>query len=78
MKPHMGQGAAVAIEDAAILVRCLERNGADFATAFKLYENSRKDRASLIQEHSRRNKWLRYPMDPDWVFRYDAMEEKLG
>ena len=78
MKPHMGQGAAVAIEDAAILVRCLERHGEDFAAAFKLYENSRKDRASLIQEHSRRNKWLRYPTDPGWVFGYDAMEQQLG
>lgn len=78
MKPHMGQGAAIAIEDAAILVRCLERHGQDFEAAFKLYENSRKDRASLVQKHSRENKWMRDPMDPTWVFAYDALEVRLG
>jgi 6-hydroxynicotinate 3-monooxygenase len=78
MKPHMGQGAAMAIEDAAILVRCLERYGDDIAAAFKLYEISRKDRASLVQRHSRENKWLRNPMDPSWVFDYDAFDESLN
>jgi 6-hydroxynicotinate 3-monooxygenase len=78
MKPHMGQGAAMAIEDAAILVRCLELCGDDYAAAFKLYETSRKDRTSLVQEHSRENKWLRNPMDPSWVFDYDALGEGLS
>jgi 6-hydroxynicotinate 3-monooxygenase len=78
MKPHMGQGAAIAIEDAAVLVRCLERHGEDFAAAFRLYEESRKDRASLVQKHSRENKWMRDPMDPTWVFAYDAFEAALG
>lgn len=77
MKPHMGQGAAIAIEDAAILVRCLERAGDDYSAAFKMYEDSRKDRASLVQQHSRANKWLRDPMDPGWVFEYDAFAEKI-
>ena len=77
MKPHMGQGAAMAIEDAAILVRCLERCGDDFKTAFSVYEMSRKDRTSLVQKHSRDNKWLRHEMDPGWVFHYDALEAPL-
>lgn len=78
MKPHMAQGAAMAIEDAVILVRCLERHGDDFDAAFNLYEVSRKDRASLVQKHSRENKWMRNPMDPGWVFAYDALTEELG
>jgi len=78
MKPHMGQGAAIAIEDAAILVRCLAQCGDDHEAAFSLYETSRKDRASLCQHHSRENKWLRDAMDPTWVFDYDAMEIGLG
>lgn len=78
MKPHMGQGAAIAIEDAAILARCLDQHGDDYQAAFKLYEMSRKDRASMVQKHSRENKWLRNPMDPGWVFHYDAVYDDLG
>ena len=78
MKPHMGQGAAMAIEDAAILVRCLDRCGEDHAAAFALYEQSRKGRCERIQQGSRDNKWLRNPMDPGWVFAYDAMTAPLG
>jgi 6-hydroxynicotinate 3-monooxygenase len=78
MKPHMAQGAAIAIEDAAVLTRCLEHCGDDLEAAFGLYEASRKDRASLVQKHSRENKWMRQPMDPSWVFGYDALKEKLA
>ena len=78
MKPHMGQGAAVAIEDAAVLVRGLELAQGDHGAAFKLYEDSRKDRASLVQKGSRENKWMRDPMDPTWVFEYDAMQQTLA
>ena len=78
MKPHMGQGAAIAIEDAAVLVRAIALAGPDHARAFKLYEHSRKDRASRVQQGSRENKWLRAPMDPGWVFAYDAMRAPLA
>jgi 6-hydroxynicotinate 3-monooxygenase len=77
MKPHMGQGAAMAIEDAAILARSLDRHKGDYATAFSVYERARKDRTSLVQQHSRDNKWLRHEMDPSWVFAYDALTEEL-
>jgi 6-hydroxynicotinate 3-monooxygenase len=75
MKPHMAQGAAMAIEDAAMLVRCLTEVGADrFSDAFKLYEANRISRTSRIQQGSQRNTWLRDPSDgnPDWVFDYDV------
>lgn len=78
MKPHMGQGAAMAIEDAAILVRSLEHCGEDHAAAFALYEESRKGRCEAVQQGSRDNRWLRNPMDPGWVFSYDAMTVPLG
>ncbi len=78
MKPHMAQGAAIAIEDAAILTRCLEQCGDDLAAAFSVYEASRKDRASQVQKQSRENKWLRHPMDPSWVFEYDALTAELS
>ena len=78
MKPHMAQGAAIAIEDAAVLNRCLEQRADDLEAGFSLYEASRKDRASRVQKQSRENRWLRQPMDPSWVFGYDALTEKLG
>ncbi len=37
MKPHMAQGAAMAIEDAAMLTRCLDEVGvSDYTNAFSL------------------------------------------
>ncbi len=78
MKPHMGQGAAMAIEDAAMLFRCLEKTGLqDYRAGFRLYEANRKDRATLVQETSRSNRWLREPTDPSWVFGYDVFNVPL-
>lgn len=76
MKPHMGQGAGMAIEDGAVLARSLvaESNVRD---ALRLYENNRKDRTAKVQEHSRINTWLKYPTDTDWVYAYDAVEVPL-
>ncbi len=79
MKPHLGQGAAMAAEDAAILVRCLEAFGfKDLKAAFDLYEASRKARTSDVQHHSHLNKWMRHETDPGWVFGYDPMNQELG
>lgn len=78
MKPHMGQGAAMAIEDAAMLVRCLDYCPPDdFERAFAIYRASRIDRVTHVQEVSRHNSWLRDPTDPTWVFGYDAFKEPL-
>ena len=78
MKPHMAQGAAIAIEDAAVLVRCLEKCGDELDTALSLYENTRQGRAAAVQEHSRLNKWMRAPMDLSWAYGYDALSVELG
>jgi 6-hydroxynicotinate 3-monooxygenase len=78
MKPHMGQGAAMAIEDAAMLARCLsEITNADHPSAFALYETNRKERASRVQAVSNANTWLRTQEDPSWVFGYDIFETPL-
>jgi salicylate hydroxylase/6-hydroxynicotinate 3-monooxygenase len=73
MTPYMAQGAASAIEDAAVLARCLDGvtvNGV--AAAFKLYEAIRKPRATAIQQGSAKNNWMRTDTNPDWVYGYDA------
>ena len=78
MKPHMGQGAAMAIEDAAMLARCLaETDVGDHSIAFALYEANRKERASRVQAVSNANTWLRTQEDPSWVFGYDIFEVPL-
>jgi 6-hydroxynicotinate 3-monooxygenase len=78
MKPHMAQGAAMAIEDAAMLTRCLDEVGAtDYAGAFALYEANRATRASKVQLVSHNNTWLRTNEDPSWVFGYDVFNVPL-
>ncbi|MHC8944060.1 6-hydroxynicotinate 3-monooxygenase [Advenella incenata] len=78
MKPHMAQGACMAIEDAAMLTRCLEETGlGDYRTAFELYEANRKERASKVQSVSNANTFLLKQEDPGWVYGYDLYEQDL-
>jgi len=77
MKPHMAQGAGMAIEDAAMLTRCLAESPTDHELAFRLYEANRKDRTSKVQFYSHENNWLRDNADVDWVFDYDVFNERL-
>jgi len=79
MTPYMAQGAAMAIEDAAVLSRCLdgvEREGV--ANAFRRFEATRRERTTRVQETSRRNTWLREKTDTDWVYTYDAWSVPLA
>jgi salicylate hydroxylase len=52
--PYMAQGAAMAIEDGAVLARCLKA-GTDVAASLERYESLRRDRTARIQAGSRRN-----------------------
>jgi len=79
MTPYMAQGAAMAIEDAAVVSRCLkgvDRDGV--ADALLRFEATRKDRTSRVQLSSRSNTWLKNPTDPDWVYGYDAWNTPLA
>jgi len=78
MTPYMAQGAATAIEDAAVLARCLERDG-DFESAFRRYEAHRKPRTSLIQAISSANTWMKGgDHDTSWLYGYDAWNAPLN
>jgi salicylate hydroxylase len=46
MVPFLAQGAVMAIEDAFVLARCLEKSATDHATAFARYETARRARAN--------------------------------
>jgi salicylate hydroxylase len=53
MFPFLGQGAAQAIEDAAVLAGCLAADPGDPPTALRRYEDLRKQRATRVQQASR-------------------------
>ncbi|HTO50407.1 MAG TPA: FAD-dependent monooxygenase [Burkholderiales bacterium] len=80
MTPYMAQGGATAIEDAAVLARCLAAaGGEDFAGAFASYEAHRKPRTSRIQAISSANTWLRQAEDDTaWLYGYDAWNAPLA
>jgi 2-polyprenyl-6-methoxyphenol hydroxylase-like FAD-dependent oxidoreductase len=79
MTPYMAQGAASALEDAAVLSRCMDGVDADgVAHALRRYEATRKPRTSEIQGSSRKNTWMRSETDPTWVYGYDAWTTPLA
>jgi salicylate hydroxylase len=79
MMPFMAQGAGQAIEDAAVLARCLSSNDfADHTAAFEAYQQARHDRTAEIQIASRGNNWLKSGTNADWVYGYDAWSVHLG
>lgn len=79
MTPWMAQGAAVCMEDAAVLSRCLQgvdRDGLE--QAFRRYEMTRMPRAAEIQRVASANTFNRGRTDPSWVYGYDAWEAPLA
>ena len=80
MTPYMAQGGATAVEDAAVLARCLEDvEGDDLAGAFRRYEAHRKPRTSRIQAISSANTWMKGGNeDTSWLYGYDAWSVPLS
>jgi 6-hydroxynicotinate 3-monooxygenase len=72
MRPFMGAGGAMAIEDGAILSRCLAERE-EPSEAFHQYETTRVERVGEVQRLSIENSWMRGPStDTDWFYCYDA------
>ncbi len=76
MTPYMASGAAMALEDAAILTRAVDE-AETLESAFRLYETTRKPRTSAVQAGSSKNTWMRTETDPDWLYGYDASRVPL-
>jgi salicylate hydroxylase len=53
--PFLAQGAALAIEDAAVLASCLQQTPADTEGALRRYEGARRGRAARVQREAQRN-----------------------
>jgi 6-hydroxynicotinate 3-monooxygenase len=77
MRPFMAAGGAMAVEDAAILSRCLEKFD-DPAEAFRCYDATRIPRVADVQRISIENSWMRGPTDTDWFYCYDACTAPLA
>ena len=81
MLPFMAQGSAMAIEDAAILARCLEGFG-ELELALSRYQSLRRERTArvILQSRAQTNLYQRLTGDKkrqratstDWVYGFDA------
>jgi salicylate hydroxylase/6-hydroxynicotinate 3-monooxygenase len=77
MTPYMAQGAATAMEDAAVLARALAEFD-DIGTALQRYELHRKPRTARIQAISSANTWMKGGNeDTSWLYGYDAWNAPL-
>ncbi len=77
MRPFMAAGGAMAVEDAAILARCL-REFDDLDAALRAYEATRIGRVADVQRISIANSWMRGPTETDWFYCYDACTAPLA
>jgi len=75
--PYMAAGGAMAVEDAAILSRCLATFD-DRDAAFASYTATRIPRVADVQRISLENSWMRGPTDTDWFYCYDPCTAPLA
>ena len=79
MTPYVAQGAASAIEDAAILSRCLEGAAqADIENALIRYAETRKPRTARIQTLSSLNSVDRLRQEYEAIYGYDTWAAPLA
>jgi 6-hydroxynicotinate 3-monooxygenase len=76
MRPYMAAGGAMAVEDGAILSRCLAAFD-NLAEAFRRYEATRIPRVAEVQSISIANSWMRGPTETDWFYCYDPCTAPL-
>jgi salicylate hydroxylase len=77
MLPFLAQGAAMAIEDAAVLARELARSPVDRVAALRSYESERRPRTARVQREARRNDFS-YHLQQPAAFIRDAIMRTLG
>jgi salicylate hydroxylase len=77
MLPFLAQGAAMAIEDAAVLAREIARSPGDRAAALRNYEAARQPRTARVQRAARRNDF-HYHLPQPAAYMRDAVLRALG
>jgi salicylate hydroxylase len=78
MLPYHAQGAAQTIEDAWVLVRCLEEGAADVPAALARYQALRWERATTVQRQSREAERLFHLADAEEIRRRDDRMRRRG
>ncbi len=78
MLPFMAQGAAMAIEDAAVLGHALATVSGGTAAAMRSYENQRRERTARVQRAARSNGVVYHLGGPAALMRDFAMTIMLG
>lgn len=76
--PFLAQGAALAIEDAAVLARRLAASPENPASALRLYEADRRTRAAQVQKAARKNGNVYQYSGPDAAVRNIVMRTLGG
>lgn len=76
VRPFMAAGGSMAIEDAAILSRCLMEFD-NPAAAFACYAAIRIPRVADVQRISIENSWMRGATETNWFFAYDAFSAPI-
>jgi 6-hydroxynicotinate 3-monooxygenase len=76
MRPYMAAGGAMAVEDSAILSRCLTTFD-EPGEAFRCYEATRIPRVADVQRISIENSWMRGPTETNWFYCYDPCTAPL-
>jgi salicylate hydroxylase len=86
MLPFLGQGAAMAIEDAYILARALSYHPEDIPVALRSYDAARVPRATQVQLASRRQATIFHQspsasmevgVSADWIYQYDPTRPSI-
>ena len=89
MLPFLGQGVAMAIEDAYVLARELARSPHDVDSALRAYEAERVPRTAQVQLASRERGRILHKashwdlsesaaLNIDWLYHYDPTRERMG
>jgi len=78
MLPFLAQGAAMAIEDAAVLARRLAATPDDLPNALRLYEQDRRARTAKVQRAARKNGRVYQYRGPDAAVRNFVMRRFGG
>lgn len=78
MLPFLAQGAAMAIEDAAVLAHALSRAPGGTASALRYYESQRRSRTAQVQAAARANDRIYHLGGPAAAIRDLAMRTVLG
>jgi len=84
MLPALGQGAAMAIEDAYVLARALSDSPDDITASLQAYEAARVLRTANVQLASRRQARIFHQkprrsrdLNADWIYDYDPTIEPI-